>query len=76
MINASWDTKGNSKNLTDTIGLMVYEGTNSLNYVKIDRIQMYIAHVLTISVATETAVGRRLYSSPALSARPHLAPGM
>ena len=34
VINASWDTKGNSKNLTDTIGLMVYEGTNSLNYVK------------------------------------------
>ena len=34
VINASWDEKGNNKNLTDTIGLMVYEGTNSLNYVK------------------------------------------
>ena len=34
VINASWDTKGNNKNLTDTIGLMVYEGTNALNYVK------------------------------------------
>ena len=34
VINASWDEKGNNKNLADSIGLMVYEGTNSLNYVK------------------------------------------
>jgi len=34
VINASWDTKGNSNNLADSIGLMVYEGTQALNYVK------------------------------------------
>ena len=34
VINASWDEKGNNKGLADSIGIMVYEGTNSLNYVK------------------------------------------
>jgi hypothetical protein len=34
VINASWDENGNNKNIADSIGLMVYEGTNSLNYVK------------------------------------------
>ena len=34
MINASWDDKGNSKGVADFLGLMVYEGTLSLNYVK------------------------------------------
>jgi len=34
VINASWDSNGKSKNLADSIGLMVYQGTTSLNYVK------------------------------------------
>merc|ERR1712183_666161 len=34
VINASWDSDGNTKNIADSIGLMVYEGTNSLNYIK------------------------------------------
>lgn len=34
VINASWDTEGNSKNMADSVGLMVYEGTQALNYVK------------------------------------------
>lgn len=34
LINASWDADGNYYNLADSIGLMVYEGTSSLNYVK------------------------------------------
>jgi len=34
VINASWDTEGNHQGLADSIGLMVYEGTNALNYVK------------------------------------------
>ena len=34
VINASWDTEGNSNHLADSIGLMVYEGTMALNYVK------------------------------------------
>ena len=34
VINASWDSDGNKKNIADSIGLMVYEGTNSLNYIK------------------------------------------
>jgi len=36
VINASWDADGNtpSPRLADAIGLMVYEGTQSLNYVK------------------------------------------
>ena len=33
VINASWDTNGTSNNLANSIGLMVYEGTQSLNYV-------------------------------------------
>jgi len=33
LINASWDSKGKSSNLADSIGLMVYEGTSSLNFV-------------------------------------------
>merc|ERR1712079_823328 len=34
VINASWDSNGKKNNIADSIGLMVYEGTNSLNYVK------------------------------------------
>ena len=34
VINASWDTAGNSNNLADSVGLMVYESTFALNYVK------------------------------------------
>ena len=33
VINASWDSKGTSANLADSIGLMVYVGTQALNYV-------------------------------------------
>jgi len=34
LINESWSSNGTSSDLADSIGLMVYEGTNSLNYVK------------------------------------------
>jgi len=34
VINASWDSKGTSSNLANSLGLMVYEGTQALNYVK------------------------------------------
>merc|ERR1719230_1403870 len=34
VINASWDEEGDHKGLADSIGLMVYEGTQALNYVK------------------------------------------
>jgi hypothetical protein len=34
VINASWDSSGKSQNLADSIGLMVYSGTQSLDYVK------------------------------------------
>merc|ERR1719400_2844586 len=34
VINASWDEAGNNKGVADSIGLMVYEGTQALNYVK------------------------------------------
>ena len=34
VINASWDDKGNSANLADSVGLMVYEGKLALQYVK------------------------------------------
>merc|ERR1719219_3350519 len=34
VINASWDSDGNSAGLADSIGLMVYQGTTALNYVK------------------------------------------
>jgi len=34
VINESWDKEGNSKNLADSVGLMVYEGSQSLSYVK------------------------------------------
>ena len=33
VINASWDSKGTSANLANSIGLMVYEGTQALKYV-------------------------------------------
>lgn len=33
-INSSWDADSNSNNLEDSIGIMVYEGTQALNYVK------------------------------------------
>ena len=33
MINASWEVGGGSNNLADSVGLMVYEGTQSLQYV-------------------------------------------
>ena len=33
VINASWDSKGTSANLADSIGLMVYVGTQALSYV-------------------------------------------
>ena len=34
VINASWDKKGNLKNIADGVGIMVYEGTESLKYVQ------------------------------------------
>jgi len=34
VINASWDDKGNHQGLADAIGLMVYESTQALQYVK------------------------------------------
>jgi len=34
VINASWNDGGSSNNLAHSIGLMVYEGTQALNYVK------------------------------------------
>ena len=34
VINESWDLEGNSKNLADSVGLMVYEGSQALQYVK------------------------------------------
>ena len=34
VVNESWDTDGNYKGVADSIGLMVYEGTQALNYVK------------------------------------------
>ncbi|XP_059090031.1 uncharacterized protein LOC131885858 [Tigriopus californicus] len=34
VINAGWDENGKSTNLIDTVGLMVYEGDQALNYVK------------------------------------------
>ena len=34
VINASWQVGGASNNLVDTIGLMVYEGAESLRYVE------------------------------------------
>ncbi|XP_040567756.1 uncharacterized protein [Lepeophtheirus salmonis] len=33
VINGSWDEKGTSKGIADSIGLMVYEGTQALSYV-------------------------------------------
>ena len=34
VINQSWDLEGNLKNVGDSVGIMVYEGTQSLDYVK------------------------------------------
>jgi hypothetical protein len=34
VVNESWDANGRSFNLADTIGLMVYSGCDSLNWVK------------------------------------------
>ena len=34
VINASWNVGGTSNGLADSVGLMVYEGTQSLDYVK------------------------------------------
>ena len=34
VINESWDVDGNYRGVADSIGLMVYEGTRALNYVK------------------------------------------
>ena len=34
LVNASWDAQGKSQGLVDAIGIMVYEGAQSLNYVK------------------------------------------
>ena len=33
MINAGWNVGGSSNGLIDTIGIMVYEDAQSLNYV-------------------------------------------
>ncbi len=34
VINESWDENEKSKNVADSVGLMVYEGTQSLKFVK------------------------------------------
>ena len=38
VINMSWNPGASSNNLADSVGIMVYEGTQSLNYVE------YFAH--------------------------------
>jgi len=51
VINASWDSNGNSNNLADSIGLMVYQGTQSLNYVKnFDSSKRWQGHPTSASV--------------------------
>merc|ERR1740124_1917179 len=48
VINASWDSNGNSQNLADSIGLMVYSGSTSLNYVKnFDSSKRWQGHPMT-----------------------------
>lgn len=34
VVNQSWDANGNSFNLADSIGIMVYSGATSLDWVK------------------------------------------
>ena len=34
VVNQSWDANGNSYNLADSIGIMVYDGATSLDWVK------------------------------------------
>ena len=34
VINASWNVGGSDNGLADSVGIMVYEGTQSLQYVK------------------------------------------
>jgi hypothetical protein len=34
VVNHSWDANGNSHNLAQSIGIMDYDGTDSLNWVK------------------------------------------
>ena len=36
MINASWNVGGTSNGLADSVGIMVYEGTQALQYVPIE----------------------------------------
>jgi len=51
VINASWNSKGESQNLADSIGLMVYQGTQSLNYVKnYDSSKRWQGHPVSASV--------------------------
>merc|ERR1719468_907348 len=51
VINASWDSNGKSNNLADSIGLMVYQGTQSLNYVKnFDSSKRWQGHPTSASV--------------------------
>jgi len=51
VINASWDSNGKSNNLADSIGLMVYQGTGSLNYVKnFDSSKRWQGHPISAAV--------------------------
>merc|ERR1712156_46457 len=54
VINASWNSKGESQNPADSIGLMVYQGTQSLNYVKnYDSSKRWQGHPVSASVPND-----------------------
>ena len=51
MINASWDTEGNSQGLADSLGLMVYEGTQvQILVILLPRLVTFILHSLGLGV--------------------------
>jgi len=55
VINASWNTDSTSNNLADSVGLMVYEGTESLRYVKnyAQGAEQWEGFPITVNVATK-----------------------
>ena len=63
VINASWDTKGNLKNIADGVGIMVYEGTESLRYVKnfVEGAEQYEGFPIKVKVSKKNDISAAEY---------------
>ena len=71
VINASWNVGGSSNGLAESIGIMVYEGTQSLQYVKnfAQGSSQWEGFPITVSITENTTASTVITVTPRLTSR-------